>query len=413
MIIVVLMVQIAPVSAAEPMSLQEVVTTAINNNPAVIEMQKRWEEKNSQIPVITALPNPKVGIMKDEIPNGTLNPGQGMMTEYTISQEIMGGGKLGLMGRMAANDALMAKGAYRDRQLQTYVEAKQSYYDSLYAAKALEIGKENQQLMGQLAQIAQVNYSTGMIPLQDTLRAQTEFSKMTADLLNMAAMDAVAKARLNTIMGRPADSALTISEEFNAPPPNFDLTSLVSSAAAGKPSLQGMKSQLDMAQSGVELAKKQSLPDYEVQLGYKNSKDMFSPSGWKIGVMAMIPIWEDKNKAQVTSAKANLDAMHASYQNMRNMTGLDVQMALVEAQTYWRQIDLYKNTIVPQAEQAFQAGVISYTNGKVDFMAVLDSLTTLRNAKLGYYKAKIDHEKAATNLEKAVGKPLFGSIGQI
>lgn len=127
----------------------------------------------------------------------------------------------------------------------------------------------------------------------------------------------------------------------------------------------------------------------------------------------MIPIWEDKNKAQVTSAKANLDAMHASYQNMRNMTGLDVQMALVEAQTYWRQIDLYKNTIVPQAEQAFQAGVISYTNGKVDFMAVLDSLTTLRNAKLGYYKAKIDHEKAATNLEKAVGKPLFGSIGQI
>ena len=88
-------------------------------------------------------------------------------------------------------------------------------------------------------------------------------------------------------------------------------------------------------------------------------------------------------------------------------------MALVEAQTYWRQIDLYKNNIVPQAEQAFQAGVISYTNGKVDFMAVLDSLTTLRNAKLGYYKAKIDYEKAATNLEKAVGKPLFGSIGQI
>ncbi|MDR3591746.1 MAG: TolC family protein [Negativicutes bacterium] len=396
--------------AAETMSLEEVVTAAVGNNPAVIEAQKRWEEKNSQIPIATALPNPKIGVMKDEIPNGTLNPGQGMMTEYTVSQEFMGGGKLGLMGKMAANDALMAKGVYRDKMLQTYVDAKQVYYDVLYAAKAVEIGKENQQLMGQLAQLAQVNYSTGMIPLQDTLKAQTEFSKMTVDLLAMASMEAVAKAKLNTVMGRPADSALTIKEEFNAPPPNFDLAALVSGAQTAKPSLQGMQSQLDMAQTGIALAKKQSLPDYEVQLGYKNSRDMYSPSGWKIGLMAMIPLWQDKNKAQVTAAQANLDAMHASYRNMVNMTGLDVQMALVEAQTAWRQTDLYKNTIVPQAEQAYQASVISYTNGKADFMTVLDSLTTLKNAKLGYYKAKTDYEKAASSLEKAVGRPLFGAV---
>jgi len=44
-------------------------------------------------------------------------------------------------------------------------------------------------------------------------------------------------------------------------------------------------------------------------------------------------------------------------------------------------------------------------------MAVLDAITTLRTAKLGYYKARIDYEKAAANIEKAVGKPLFGSIG--
>lgn len=413
-VVVGLMIQVAaPAFAAETMSLQDVVTTAINNNPAVIELQKRWEEKNSQKPIVMALPNPKFGVMKDEIPNGTLNPGQGMMTEYTLSQEIMGGGKLGLMGKMAENEALMAKGSYRDKKLQTYVDAKQVYYDTLYATKSLEIGKENQQLMGQLVQIAQVNYSTGMIPLQDTLRAQTEFSKMTVDLLNMAAMEAVAKAKLNTLMGRSADSSLAINEEFNSPPPNFDLVSLVNTAMTNKPSLQGMESQLEMAQTGVALAKKQSLPDYEVQLGYKNSKDPFSPPGWKIGVMAMIPIWQDKNEAQIAVAKSNDAAMHASYQNMKNMTGLDVQMALVEAQTAWRQIDLYKNTIVPQAEQTYQAAVVSYTNGKADFMTVLDSLNTARNTKLAYYKAKIDYEKAATNLEKAVGKPLFSNIGQL
>lgn len=409
----VLLVNVAtPVFAAESLTLNEVINAAVNNNPTVIESQKRWEEKTYRVPIAKALPNPKFGIMKDDIPTGTLNPTKGMMTEYTLSQEFMYPGKLSLMGKMAANDAAMAQGTYQDKRIQTYVEAKQAYYDLLYAAKALEIGKENQQLMGQLSKIAQVNYSTGMVPLQDTLRAQTEYSKMTTDLLGMTSMEAVAKAKLNTLMGRSADMELAVKEEFNAPPPNFDLAGLQNTATNIKPALQGMQSQVAMAENGVALAKKQSLPDFELRLGYKDSKDEMTSNTWKVELMAMLPIWSGKNKAEVQTATANLEASQAALTSMVNMTGLDVQMALTEAQTAWRQIDLFKNTIVPQAEQSYQAAVVAYTNGKADFMAVLDSLTTMRNAKLGYYKAKIDYEKAAASLEKAVGKPLFNNIGQ-
>ena len=93
---------------------------------------------------------------------------------------------------------------------------------------------------------------------------------------------------------------------------------------------------------------------------------------------------------------------------MRNMAVLDVQMAVVEAQSAWRRIDLYKNTIVPVAEQTLQAGIVGYTNGKVDFMAALDSVNALRNARLDAYKARIDYEKAIAALEKAIGRPLSG-----
>ncbi|MPN26021.1 hypothetical protein SDC9_173443 [bioreactor metagenome] len=130
---------------------------------------------------------------------------------------------------------------------------------------------------------------------------------------------------------------------------------------------------------------------------------------WSAEFMVMLPIWQGKNKAETKSAAASLDAAQASLTNMQNMTALDIQMALTEAQSAWRKVDVYKNTIIPQAEQTYQAGVVSYTNGKVDFMAVLDSLNALRNIKLDYYKARVDYEKAVANLEKAVGKPLFSS----
>lgn len=397
----------APVMAAEnqeSMTLQQILDTAVKNNPAVAESEQRWEEKIGQIPVASAWANPKFGIMKDDIENGLFAPGTGMMTQYTLKQDIMNPAKLKSMGKMASSDAQMAEANYHDKWLDAYTTAKVDYYDLMYASKALEIGKENQQLMGQLVQIAQVNYSTGMVSLQDVLRAQTEFSTMTTDLLNMASMEAVAKAKLNTAMGRPANSALNVKEEFSAPPPNFDLASLTK-MTEGKPAIVSMQRQVEMAQNGVELANNQQLPDYEVSLAYEDYQQQ--PHTWQVEVMAMLPIWQDKNKGQIKSANASLAAAQASLTNMQNMTGLDIQMALTEAQTAWRKIDLYQTTIIPQAEQTYQAGVVSYTNGKVDFMSVLDSLNVLRNVKLGYYQAHIDYEKAVANLEKAVGKPMF------
>ena len=405
----------APSFAAESqetLTLKQVVDTAVENNPAVLESQKRWEEKQARVPLAKAWPNPQLGIMKDDIPNNSLNPFDAMMTEYTFTQDIMNPAKLKAMGKMAGSDAEMAKANYQDKQMEVYAAAKTAYYDLLYADKALEIGKENQQLMGQLLQITQVNYSTGMVSLQDTLRAQTEFSKMTTDLLSMASMAAVAKAKVNTLLGRTADTPFTVKEEFSAPPPDFNLTDLQAEAQNGKPAVIGMEQQVEMAKNGVELSKKQQLPDYQFSIGYKDRKQTMMDTQsdtWKLEFMVMLPLWQGKNKAEIKSAEANLDAAQASLTNMKNMTGLDLQMALIEAQSAWRQIELYKNTVVPQAEQTYQAGVVGYTNGKVDFMAVLDSLNALRNARLDYYKARIDYEKAVASLEKAVGKPLFAS----
>lgn len=404
----------SPVFAASnetgSVGLSDVVATALENNPRIAVSQKKWEEKNVQIRLATALPNPQLGIMKDDIATNTLNPFDGEMTEYTLSQEIMNPSKLRAMKRMAKSDASMAEANYNDVKFLVSTETKKAYYDLLYAQKSLEIGKQNQKLMGQLAQLSQINYSTGMVPLQDSLRAQTEFSKMTTDLYNMAAMESIAKGQLNTLMGKSADSDIVLREDFLSSSPNFDLDKMFARALSEKPSIVSMENEVEMMTHGVSLAKRERLPDFQVSLGYRTTKagEMSAgTSSWKAEAMIMIPLWAGKNKAKVDSARANLEASEASLENMKNMTTLDLQMALVEAESSWRQIELYKNTILPQAEQAYQAGIVGYTNGKLDFMAVLDSLNTLRNIQLEYYKARINYEKAIASLEQAVGQPII------
>lgn len=410
-----------------PLTLDEVLANALKNNPAITEAQKRFEEKKSRIPLARALPNPKLGIMKDDIPTNSLNPFDGMMTEYSLSQEFMNPGKLDAMGKMAESEAAMSTAEYEAKKLDIFTQTKLAYFDYLYNSQAVQIMQENQKLMKQLVGLAQVNYATGMVALQDALKAQTEVSKMDAEIASMGAMAAAASGRVNTLMGRPANAPLSVKEVFRNTAPTQPFDALSKQSLSG-PSVRGMEQQVEMAKNGVDLAKRQSNPDFELSLGYKSYKAETSmasdgmggqtqttskqPSAWKIGVMMMIPLWDEKNQADVKAAGANLEAAKASLQNMKNMQAMDTQMALSDAQAYWRQIELYQKVIIPQSEAAYQAAIVGYGSGKVDMMDMLEGINTLRNAKLALYKAKVEYEKAMANLEKAVGQaPESAQIG--
>jgi outer membrane protein TolC len=314
----------------------------------------------------------------------------------------------------------MSAAEYEAKKLDISTQVKQAYYDYLYNSQAVQIMQENQTLMKQLVDLAQVNYSTGMVALQDTLKAQTEVSKMDAEIAGMGAMAAAAGGKVNTLMGRSANTPLSVKEAFRTTAPTQTFDALSKQSLSG-PAVRGMEQQVEMAKNGVDLAKRLSNPDFELSLGRKSYKSMTSagpadgmgmpttvtsrqPSTWSVGVMAMIPLWGGKNKAEVKSANASLEASQAALQNMKNMQAMDIQMALSDAQAFWRQIELYQKVVIPQSEQTYQAAIVGYGSGKVDMMDMLEGVNTLRNAKLALYKAKVEYEKAMANLEKAVGQ---------
>ncbi|MDU4962447.1 MAG: TolC family protein [Sporomusaceae bacterium] len=405
------------VAAEAPLTPDTAVAAALQHNPAVIEAGKRWEEKANRVTAARALPNPVFGVMKDDVPTSSINPLDGMMTEYTLSQEFMNPGKLNAMEKMAVSEAAMGAAEYEAKKLDIATQVRLAYYDYLYNTRAARIMQENQQLMRQLVDLAQVNYATGMTSLQDALKAQTEVARMDAELAGMEAMTAAAAGRLNTLLGRPADAPLQLAEVFAAAAP--DQLAGLSNYAPAAPGIRGMEQQVEMAKSGVELAKRQSNPDFEVSLGYKTYKAMTSsgqdsmgmpvttrsrqPSTWNVGVMVMIPLWDDKNKADVRAATASLEASQAALQTMRNMQAMDFQMALADARAFWRQIELYQKVVIPQSEAAYQAAIAGYGSGKVDMMDMLEGAATLRDVQLALYKARVEYEKAAALLAKAAG----------
>lgn len=416
---------------AEPLTLQQALDLAGNNNPALIASRQRWIEKQRSIAITSGWPNPEFGVMLDDIP---ASGGKPMMFEYSLSQEIMFPTKLIAMRNMAKSEAGMAGADFQVKQMEVYVAVKQAYYDLLYAQQSLAIMRENLELMRQFNMVTAANYSSGASPLQDTLRSQTELAKMETDILNMETMETMAKNKLNYFLGREADTPLAIHEEFSTAVPEFNLDEL-RRLSQNNPAIASMTWELEMARNNVSMARSQFWPDFKLSFSFVQSTVMdpmlmkmldtrtgradysldmreTNRNSWKVGFMVMLPLWFGQYNAQVKSANAGVAAAQAALADMRNMASMDLSMAVSGAQSARRLIDLYEKTVIPQAEQTWQAVITAYRSGRGDFMSVMDSLTSLRNARLDYFKSHVDYEKALAGLEQIIGQPYFPDSGQ-
>jgi outer membrane protein, heavy metal efflux system len=79
---------------------------------------------------------------------------------------------------------------------------------------------------------------------------------------------------------------------------------------------------------------------------------------------------------------------------------------LTKARTAEKSVTFYEDGLLPQAQQSFEATVAAYQTGQVNFVTMLDAQRTIREVRLGYYKALVEHEQSIVDLEKAVGATL-------
>ena len=395
--------------AKEPLTLRQALDSAAGSNPALLASRQRWIEKERGIALTSGWPNPSFGVMADDIPQGGGKP---MMFEYSLSQEIMFPAKLAAMRKMAKSEAGMAGADFEAKQMALYTAVKRAYYDLLYAQRGLAIMRENLELMRQFNAVAEANYRSGAAALQDALRSQTELAKMETEIANMEAMEGVARNKLNYLLGRGADEPLAIQEEFSNAGPEFDLET-ARRLSQNNPAIQSMTRELEMARANLAMAKAAFWPDFKMEMGGSYSLDMQKTmkKSWKAGVMVMLPLWFGQYKAKLNAANAGAAAAQAALADMRNMAGMELAMAQAEVRSAFRLERLYEKTVIPQTEQTWQTAITAYQNGRADFMSVMDALTSLRAARLDYFKARIDYEKALADLEEVIGRPFFAAAG--
>jgi len=397
------------------LTVETAVEIAIRNNPGLAEMQTRYEALAEVPSQVGTLPDPMVSVNAMNFPTDTYERDQEAMTQLQVgfSQVFPFPGKLSLKEEAAEYDARAAGHSVDELRLQLIKNVKSKWWQLYYMDRALETVDSNQALLRQFITVAKTKYETGKGLQQDVLLSQLELSRLMDQKIQLEAIRRNQAIQLNILMDRPANDPITLPDTVSKMMPNLvDESELYQKAASVRPRLKQMETQIDAAQSRLDLAKRDYYPDFKLGVTYGDrTGDNPPPRGGarsdfvSVMVGVKIPLYAGRKQSKAVSQKSlELQKNRYALLDEKGLVTAAISSAVTDYHRAKQQYSLFGNGIVPQAQQTVQSMLAGYQVSEVDFLNLVRSQMTLFNYELQYWKALSDAKQALARLEAAVGE---------
>ncbi len=390
------------------LALAELEAAALENNPEIKLAAERIGVLAAAVPIAGALDDPSVMYRGWGVPlrePWNYNRAQNM---FMASQTFPGRGKRGLRTQVAAQGVEVARAELEAKKREVLARLRLAFYGLLRSYDEIRLHHEQVALAEQAVESARIKFTVGRVPQQDVLKAHLALSKLV-DHLAMFERDAdLARAELNTLMGRDPAIPLEVAGDYPPPQPLPPADELMRVALAHRPELDAANKAIEQSQTATRLAEKAYSPDLTVSTGYML---MPAESRFRNTYMAEVSInlpWFNRKRhdAEIAEAKAETRARTAEYEMRRASVLQEIRVAMIQAQTAQRLMQLYRDTLRPQAQSALKSAVAAYQTDRTDFLNLLDSQNTALDVEYAYSRALSEYEQRIAELERAIGTSL-------
>ncbi|WP_333875496.1 TolC family protein [Methylobacter sp.] len=407
----------ACVFAAEQPVIEQVLTLkaateqAVQDNPDLAQMQARAQAMAAIPSQMGTLPDPEVSFNAMSLPVNTFNIKQEDMTQLGVgvSQAFPFPGKLSLREQAAAFEAEAATQNITEVRWQLLSEVKTTWWLIFYLDRALGIVDSNHALLQQFVQIARTKYEVGEGLQQDVLLAQLELSKLLDQQLMLKASRRNAAASLNALLDKPANEEIRLPDKIDSQLPTIKQENLLyRQAETSRAVLEGNRQGINAAQSRLDLAKKDYLPDFNLGASYGARAN--TPAGDRradllsLNLSMNVPIFAAQKQAKAVDQRTS-ELMQEKYalQDQWNKVRSQISQSYNDYRRAKDQVVLFETGIVPQARQTVASMLSGYQVNKVDFLNLLRSQLTLFEYETQYWKAFTEANQSLAQLNAAVG----------
>ena len=382
--------------------LAEYVRYAEQHNPKLKQAATRYQAALAKVSAASAWVDPRLTYGYFARPVETRTGPQEM--RFSAAQTFPWKGKLDLKGQIAQQAAAVEGQRYEAARRSLVFEVKTAYYDCYFLERAIAVTEDNLRLLAHLEEVGRTRYRSGTGEHAPVLKAQVELGRLEDQLRSLRQQRRPVAARLNAALGRAVTAPIAVPDSLSMAALDLDEEVLKERLQAANPMMRMRQTQVQAQSLGVELAGKQFYPDLTVSLDYIHIGD-----GGTNPLMAMatlnLPLWRSSYEAGERAAKLSHQAALQGVADEENRLVAALELALYKQRDAQSRSALYRDSLLPKAEQALNVTQRAFAADRSDFLAVIDAQRTLLEFQLAYERARTDQALHWAEIEKLVGAP--------
>lgn len=400
---------------AQELRLEELIAEALSNN---LELKARAEEETAageQVGPAGALPDPmvSVGVMSLPVDSWSFSAEPMTQTQVGLSQAFPFPGKRSLLTRAARAERDASEARVDAARLRVIREVRESYAELYYLDHALELTRQNQEVLRQLGRVAGAKYAVGQGVQADVLKAQVELSLLLDQEIALNQARQAAAANLNRLLGRDPAEAVGPARRMELAPLRAEVAALAEKALSANPELMEANQMVAASESLARLSARSYYPDFTLMVAWGFRGDLVQagrridqPDLFSAGVGFNLPVYSYRKQSRERAAsQARLRSREHERAEQVLRLKEEVIATYAEAGRAWQELMLYRSGIIPQSRQSLESALTAYQVNRVDFLTLLDNQQTLLDQEIRLRRLEADYSRACARLDELSARP--------
>ena len=395
-----------PFVASAQQELDNYLVIAAENNPGLQVKFKEYMAALEVAPQVKALPDPQAAFAYFINPIETrVGPQQ---FKFSASQMFPWFGTLQTKENVANQAAKAKYEAFLESKSRLFNEVRSNYYDLYFNQRAIDITRENLDILGSFKKLANIKVEAGKVSAVDEYRIEMEIGDMENHLALLKDMEHVLEVMFINLLNAERELEIYIPDVLWTRDIGLRKEQVWDTINGNNHQLLALSLQKEGLTFRRELAEKTGKPDFSIGFDYTvvgQGEDMLAGTDAflfpRVGIS--IPLYRNKYRAMVNEVVYLQEAKESERAEKINLLETVLELSWKDYLDSGRRIDLY-NTQQDLAEQSLKLLETEYATGNKNFEEILRMERKWLTYGLELEKARSDKQAAISFINYLMGK---------
>ena len=381
--------------ASSSLTLEQAQGLAAARSLELSAAQRELDASDGTVRQAGAFRNPELTATVEDTRSATRT------TTTTLGIPIELGGKRTARVNAAQRSRDLAQAQLAEARSRLRASVISAFFATVVAQERLKLAKDSVDLARRAADLVARRVTAGKSSPVDATRAQVDLANVRLEVAEAQGQLQAARETLASLWGESVPAFGELDGDTSAAPTRAATAELLLQVDAS-PALVADRLDIERRKALVDVERSKASPDVVLTVGAKRDNERGLTQA-VVGVTIPLPLF-DRNEGAVHEASRRADKARDEYDAARIRLVLDVRQAATQLSTAQDSLRTIRETVLPAAQQAYDASTTGFEAGKFGFLDVIDSQRSLLQARARYLNTLSSAWQAATAIDRLLGR---------